>query len=95
MCFSSLRRMLPPCSQEILRTYAQQLGDGDLEKLAAATPGMSGRDLRDVAEQAERRWASKARLRDPDCSDDMLVLKPTSASCDFSSKLQLWLTLPR
>ena len=48
--------------QEILRTYAQQLTDDDLEKLAAATPGMSGRDLRDVCEQAERRWASKARF---------------------------------
>ena len=49
------------CRQEILQTYAQQLSGDDLEKLAAATPGMSGRDLRDVAEQAERRWASKAR----------------------------------
>jgi hypothetical protein len=27
--------------------------------LAARTPGMSGRDLRDICEQAERRWASK------------------------------------
>jgi len=44
-----------------LQTYAQQLSGDDLENLAAATPGKSGRDLRDVAEQAERRWASKAR----------------------------------
>lgn len=29
-----------------------------LQQLAAATPNLSGRDLRDVAEHTERRWAS-------------------------------------
>ena len=61
--FAPMLPMRPAAARrhEILRTYAQQLSDGDLEKLAAATPGMSGRDLRDICEQAERRWASKAR----------------------------------
>jgi hypothetical protein len=30
-----------------------------LAKLAKATEDLSGRDLRDVAEHTERRWASK------------------------------------
>jgi hypothetical protein len=43
----------------ILKQYAKQLGEEDLQKLAAQTGGMSGRDLRDVCEITERRWASK------------------------------------
>ena len=30
-----------------------------MQRLAEATPGLSGRDLRDVAEHTERRWASR------------------------------------
>lgn len=47
------------CRVEILKVYAQHLGDVELLALAAATPGMAGRDLRDICAQAERRWASK------------------------------------
>ena len=47
------------CRAQILSQYARHLSKGELEQLAAATSGMSGRDLRDVCEQAERRWASK------------------------------------
>ncbi|GFR42509.1 hypothetical protein Agub_g3400 [Astrephomene gubernaculifera] len=47
------------CRQLILKQYAQQLSDADLALLAERTPGMSGRDLRDVCEHTERRWASK------------------------------------
>lgn len=47
------------CRRQILERYAKQLGPQDLEALAAATPGLSGRDLRDVCENAERRWASR------------------------------------
>ena len=50
---SSLLRQL------ILRQYAQQLDDAALGRLAGATGGMSGRDLRAVGETTERRWASK------------------------------------
>ena len=42
-------------------TGAMQLGgfsDAEVLAVAKATPGMAGRDLRDVCSQAERRWAS-------------------------------------
>jgi hypothetical protein len=42
-----------------MRTYAQQLSDEELQQLAAATAGLSGRDLRDIASRTERSWASK------------------------------------
>ena len=48
--------------QQILKIYAQQLSQGDLEQLAEACEGMSGRDLRDICEQAERKTASKVLL---------------------------------
>jgi len=47
------------CRADILRQYARQLGPEELALLAEATEGMSGRDLRDIAETAERRWAAK------------------------------------
>ena len=47
------------CRQQILAQYAQQLSEEDLEKLANASRGMSGRDLRDICEAAERKVASK------------------------------------
>ena len=48
------------CRRQILRQYARHLPEAAVTALAADAEGMSGRDLRDVAEQAERRWASKA-----------------------------------
>lgn len=42
-----------------MRTHAQQLCDEELQQLAAATAGLSGRDLRDIASRTERSWASK------------------------------------
>ncbi|KAL4435935.1 hypothetical protein ABPG77_000697 [Micractinium sp. CCAP 211/92] len=47
------------CRADILRQYARHLEDAELLAVAGATPGMAGRDLKDVCEQAERRWASK------------------------------------
>uniref|UniRef100_A0A061SM40 26s protease regulatory n=2 Tax=Tetraselmis sp. GSL018 TaxID=582737 RepID=A0A061SM40_9CHLO len=44
---------------QILGLYAKHLPEESLKQLAALTKGMSGRDLRDICEQAERRWASK------------------------------------
>jgi SpoVK/Ycf46/Vps4 family AAA+-type ATPase len=46
------------CRRAILRKYAHHLGETEIAALAMATPGMAGRDLRDVCEQAERRWAA-------------------------------------
>ncbi|XP_010539308.1 PREDICTED: uncharacterized protein LOC104813427 [Tarenaya hassleriana] len=45
--------------QEIITQYAKQLTKSELVQLAQATEGMSGRDIRDVCQRAERTWASK------------------------------------
>ncbi|CAK0784136.1 hypothetical protein CVIRNUC_007339 [Coccomyxa viridis] len=45
--------------QQIMQQYATHLAEEDIAELARATEGMSGRDLRDIAEQSERRTASK------------------------------------
>nr|XP_043621258.1 outer mitochondrial transmembrane helix translocase isoform X2 [Erigeron canadensis] len=45
--------------QEIAGQYAKHLAKAELTELAVATEEMSGRDIRDVCQQAERRWASK------------------------------------
>lgn len=50
---------LPACRADILKQYARHLSDAEVLAVASATPGMAGRDLKDVCEQAERRWASK------------------------------------
>lgn len=47
------------CRGDIMGCYAKHLTREELATVAAATAGMSGRDLRDVAETTERRWASK------------------------------------
>lgn len=46
------------CRMAILKQYAKQLSDEDIVKLATVTEGMSGRDLRDICEVAERHWAT-------------------------------------
>ncbi|KAK6932781.1 ATPase, AAA-type, core, partial [Dillenia turbinata] len=45
--------------QEIAAQYAKHLNKSELIEFAKATEDMSGRDIRDVCQQAERRWASK------------------------------------
>ncbi|ESQ38166.1 hypothetical protein EUTSA_v10028536mg [Eutrema salsugineum] len=45
--------------QEIIAQYAKQLSKPELVQLAQATETMSGRDIRDVCQGAERTWASK------------------------------------
>ena len=47
--------------QQIMQQYATHLAEEDIAELARATEGMSGRDLRDIAEQSERRTASKVK----------------------------------
>lgn len=46
------------CRRGILKQYAKQLSDGEIRQLAAITQGLSGRDLRDICEVAERQWAT-------------------------------------
>lgn len=43
----------------IFRNYAMQLSNTDLERLAQESDGISGRNIKDVCEYSERRWASK------------------------------------
>ncbi|CAJ1962570.1 unnamed protein product [Sphenostylis stenocarpa] len=45
--------------QEIASKYAKHLSKAELDELARVTEDMSGRDIRDVCQQAERSWASK------------------------------------
>ena len=45
--------------RQIMHNYATHLTDDELKELASMTEGLSGRDMRDLAEQTERRWASK------------------------------------
>ncbi|KAG6552815.1 hypothetical protein Mapa_005763 [Marchantia paleacea] len=45
--------------QDIAAQYAQHLSATELASLAAVSEGMSGRDLHDICQQAERKWASK------------------------------------
>ncbi|EEF43805.1 26S proteasome regulatory subunit 7 isoform X1 [Ricinus communis] len=45
--------------QEIVAQYAKHLKRSDIEELAKVTDQMSGRDIKDVCQQAERSWASK------------------------------------
>ena len=45
--------------EEILSRLACHLPRDQLKKLSEATADLSGRDLRDIAENTERRWASK------------------------------------
>ncbi|KAH9609606.1 hypothetical protein KSS87_014078 [Heliosperma pusillum] len=49
--------------QEIAAQYAKHLTVPELIEFALATEGLSGRDIRDVCQQAERRWASKVIRR--------------------------------
>ncbi|KAM0943179.1 putative AAA+ ATPase domain, ATPase, AAA-type, core [Dioscorea sansibarensis] len=45
--------------EEILAQYAKHLARSDLVKIALATENMSGRDIKDICQQAERHWAAK------------------------------------
>ncbi|XP_008793790.2 meiotic spindle formation protein mei-1 isoform X1 [Phoenix dactylifera] len=45
--------------EEIAAQYAKHLKKSELVQFASATEEMSGRDIRDVCQQAERHWASK------------------------------------
>ena len=47
------------CRHQILKQFAKHLADQSIAAIVKITSGMSGRDLRDLCEGAERRWASK------------------------------------
>ncbi|XP_031493231.2 uncharacterized protein LOC116259506 isoform X1 [Nymphaea colorata] len=45
--------------QKIIMQYAKHLNKDELAEFASVSEGMSGRDIRDVCQCAERHWASK------------------------------------
>ncbi|CBN79434.1 conserved unknown protein [Ectocarpus siliculosus] len=45
--------------REVFGLYAKQLSQHELQTLATITAGMSGRDMKETCQHAERRWASK------------------------------------
>ena len=45
-----------------MERYAKQLDPRDLDAFAAQSGGLSGRDIKEVCEHAERRWVSPPRL---------------------------------
>ena len=59
---TSVRYNLPDFEtrQSILRRYAKHLGRVALYNLAKESEGFSSRDIKDMCEQAERRWAAQA-----------------------------------
>ena len=48
----------------IFRNYAKQFSDADLKNLAQESEGSSGRNIKDICEHSERRWASKLLRKD-------------------------------
>ncbi|VFQ88925.1 unnamed protein product [Cuscuta campestris] len=61
--------------QEIGAQYAKHLTESELSEFAKATEGFSGRDIRDVCQQAERHWASKI-IRGQTQKDEKCPLPP-------------------
>uniref|UniRef100_A0AAV1V1L9 AAA+ ATPase domain-containing protein n=1 Tax=Peronospora matthiolae TaxID=2874970 RepID=A0AAV1V1L9_9STRA len=57
----SIRYNLPDekTRQAVFARYAKQLSDEELSQLAAVSPHLSCRDIKEICEYAERKWASK------------------------------------
>jgi len=49
----------PAARKGIFALYARHLDNSALDRLASISDGASGRDIRDVCEAAERRWAAR------------------------------------
>ncbi|KAL0398819.1 UNVERIFIED_CONTAM: Cell division cycle protein 48AF [Sesamum radiatum] len=62
--------------EAIVAQYAKHLTKSEVAELASATEEMSGRDLRDVCQQAERHWASKIIRGQAQRMEDQSSLPP-------------------
>lgn len=90
------------CRAQILHQYAKHLSKEEVASVAGALPGMAGRDLKDISEQAERRWASKVLVPDQVHSGPLTTLiqvyckvAPTcSVKCPALGDGALFLLLP-
>ncbi|CAI5729318.1 unnamed protein product [Peronospora destructor] len=61
----SIRYNLPDekTRRAVFARYAKQLSDKELTELAAVSPQLSCRDIKEICEYAERKWASKVLKR--------------------------------
>lgn len=81
--------------EEITAQYARHLTSHELAAIAAASEGMSGRDLRDICQQAERHWASKL-IRNHSGSPMAYGLPPIQEYMECTEKRRLTVqTLPQ
>lgn len=62
--------------QKIAAQFAKHLTESELVEFATATEGMSGRDIRDICQQAERHWASKVIRGQAPKDGDQVILPP-------------------
>ena len=90
------------CRAQILHQYAKHLSDKEVVSVAAASVGMAGRDLKDLSEQAERRWASKVGTCNPlllqlyccqHSSSRSVLLYPNACLFQFTSQVTISLKL--
>ena len=60
----TIRFPLPADAQrrQLFELYAHHLAPAERARLAAVSPGASGRDIRDICQAAERKWAA-SRVR--------------------------------
>ncbi|KAD7117977.1 hypothetical protein R6Q59_005005 [Mikania micrantha] len=72
--------------QEIAAQYAKHLAKSELAEFAAAAEEMSGRDIRDVCQQAERRWASKVIRGQVQKDEDGASLPPLQEYMESTSE---------
>jgi SpoVK/Ycf46/Vps4 family AAA+-type ATPase len=55
--------------KSILKMYAKHLTDSELAEIAESTVGLSGRNLKDLCQSAERFWASSIIRKSPNAND--------------------------
>jgi ATP-dependent 26S proteasome regulatory subunit len=77
---SSIHFGLPSedCRAKILKLYARHLTDEQVRQIASITDGLSGRNLKDLCQAAERHWAAEfiRGLHDNVRDDDIDVTPP-------------------
>lgn len=74
--------------QEIAAQYAKHLSQSELAEFANLTENMSGRDIRDVCQQAERRWASKIIRGQANQGEEQVLLPPLQEYAESAANRQ-------